>query len=798
MRRMKLNTKMSMKMKLKLKSKFKKKSKAKPSPCSSERGLRKRDVFANVLRFFRKLKGCVIPREGVSEPGKASTKNSLMVEHLIELDLPFAKLDDETFLEYLNELFVNKSTEMHSGIQDRESSEILRLSSNFLNLTPETFVETLEDTVGEEHISVKLLELLEVSLNQTPEEPVETKEFLQIPTQKLEMTSLEILSLVGATLALNPELEPAEILEFYNILEQETELVAVETIKPLDISLDQTPLESEETLESSEVSPLEQEPELVAVETIEPLDVSLDQTPLESEETLESSEVSPLEQEPELVAVETIEPLDISLDQTPLESEETLESSEVSPLEQEPELVAVETIEPLDVSLDQTPLESEKPLESSGVEFGCSTDNVEEEGCSSKMSEQKDKDKMMNKTVYNEGRSLESMTFNSLMTFSTLESSEAMKINNAEESGSSQTSLRPNGLGNSSIGLRNDDALSKTLLDGQSLCSPKLEARCGNPACNGLTKDMFSGFQGIISLKLEECCEGKVACKKPNSLTSNISPSSSTPKEEVTNTKGTNRNSGTKKRANRRRGKGKSNKTVVNDGKQNNPTGAKVTSGSPRIKDSESEIQTKMVDTKLEVPDVEVPDVEVPEVEASKIEAPKGENPKGEEEANISEAPKVEVLRLETSPKSVAIKTTSLNIHKVYPEQLKKLFDKQVAEKMASDPSKKWITPKNRKRNHKNKNNNSSSRGSSFNHQIARIVDEDRGYSKEIPHKISPKDTVAISDGKKQAALLPNFTPFEHPEDKEFFDFSTLLTDKEFLAKTNFNWADDPSIEDIL
>jgi len=760
MRRMKLNTKMSMKMKLKLKSKFKKKSKAKPSPCSSERGLRKRDVFANVLRFFRKLKGCVIPREGVSEPGKASTKNSLMVEHLIELDLPFAKLDDETFLEYLNELFVNKSTEMHSGIQDRESSEILRLSSNFLNLTPETFVETLEDTVGEEHISVKLLELLEVSLNQTPEEPVETKEFLQIPTQKLEMTSLEILSLVGATLALNPELEPAEILEFYNILEQETELVAVETIKPLDISLDQTPLESEETLESSEVSPLEQEPELVAVETIEPLDVSLDQTPLESEETLESSEVSPLEQEPELVAVETIEPLD--------------------------------------VSLDQTPLESEKPLESSGVEFGCSTDNVEEEGCSSKMSEQKDKDKMMNKTVYNEGRSLESMTFNSLMTFSTLESSEAMKINNAEESGSSQTSLRPNGLGNSSIGLRNDDALSKTLLDGQSLCSPKLEARCGNPACNGLTKDMFSGFQGIISLKLEECCEGKVACKKTNSLTSNISPSSSTPKEEVTNTKGTNRNSGTKKRANRRRGKGKSNKTVVNDGKQNNPTGAKVTSGSPRIKDSESEIQTKMVDTKLEVPDVEVPDVEVPEVEASKIEAPKGENPKGEEEANISEAPKVEVLRLETSPKSVAIKTTSLNIHKVYPEQLKKLFDKQVAEKMASDPSKKWITPKNRKRNHKNKNNNSSSRGSSFNHQIARIVDEDRGYSKEIPHKISPKDTVAISDGKKQAALLPNFTPFEHPEDKEFFDFSTLLTDKEFLAKTNFNWADDPSIEDIL
>ena len=439
-------------------------------------------------------------------------------------------------------------------------------------------------------------------------------------------------------------------------------------------------------------------------------------------------------------------------------------------------------------------MESEKPLESSGVESGCSTDNVEEEGCSSKMSEQKDKDEMMNKTVYNEGISLESMTFNSLMTFSTLESSEAMKINNAEESGSSQTSLRPNGLGNSSIGLRNDDALSKTLLGGQSLCcSPKLEARCGNPACNGLTKDMFSGFQGFISLKLEECCEGKVACKKPNSLTSNISPSGSTPKEEVTNTKGTNRNSGTKKRANRRRGKGKSNKTVVNDGKQNNPTGAKMTSGSPRIKDSESEIQTKIVDTKLEVPDVEVP-----EVEAIKIEAPKEENPKGEEEANISQAPKVEVLRLEASPKSVAIKTTSLYIQKVYPEQLKKLFDEKVAENMASDSSKKWITPKNRKRNHKNKNNNSSSRGSSFNHQIARIGDEDRGYSKEIPHKIIPKDTVAISDSKKQAALLPNFTPFEHPEDKEFFDFSTLLTDKEFLAKTNFNWADDPSIEDIL
>ena len=117
---------------------------------------------------------------------------------------------------------------------------------------------------------------------------------------------------------------------------------------------------------------------------------------------------------------------------------------------------------------------------------------------------------------------------------------------------------------------------------------------------------------------------------------------------------------------------------------------------------------------------------------------------------------------------------------------------------MASDPSKKWITPKNRKRNLKNRNSNSSSIGSSFNPQISRVMDEDRGYSKEIPRKIIPKDKDAISDSKKQAALLPNFTPFEHPEDKEFFDFSTLLTDKEFLAKTNFNWADDPSIEDIL
>ena len=396
--------------------------------------------------------------------------------------------------------------------------------------------------------------------------------------------------------------------------------------------------------------------------------------------------------------------------------------------------------------------------------------NVDEEECCPETSEQNEKDEIMNATLNTEGRSLESMSYNSLMTFSTLESSEAMKINYAKESGSSQTSSRPNGLGNSSIGIRNDDVLSKeTLSGGQSLCSPKLEAGCGNPACNGLTKEMFSGFQGFISLKLEECCEGKVACKKPDSLTSNISPSSSTSKEEVTNTKGTKRNSGTKKRANRRRGKGKSNKTVGNDGKQKNLTGAKVTSGSPRIKDSEVEIQTKIVDTNMEVPDVEVP-----EVEAIKVEAPKGEDPKGEEEANTSEAPKV------------------------YPEQLKKLFDEQASENMASHPSKKWITPKNRKRNLKNRNGNSSSGGSSFIPQISRVVDEDRGYSKEIPRKIIPKDKVAISDSKQQAALLPNFTPFENPENKEFFDFSTLLTDKEFLTKTNFNWADDPSIEDIL
>lgn len=61
-----------------------------------------------------------------------------------------------------------------------------------------------------------------------------------------------------------------------------------------------------------------------------------------------------------------------------------------------------------------------------------------------------------------------------------------------------------------------------------------------------------------------------------------------------------------------------------------------------------------------------------------------------------------------------------------------------------------------------------------------------------------PEDKVAISDSKKQAALLTNFAPFEHPEDKEFFDISTLLTAIEFLAKTNFHGVEDPSLEDIL
>ena len=68
-------------------------------------------------------------------------------------------------------------------------------------------------------------------------------------------------------------------------------------------------------MESSEVSPLEQKPELAAVETIEPIDISLDQTRLEAEETLEYSEVLPFE---------TIEPIDVLLDQTRLEAEETL------------------------------------------------------------------------------------------------------------------------------------------------------------------------------------------------------------------------------------------------------------------------------------------------------------------------------------------------------------------------------------------------------------------------------------------------------------------------------------------
>lgn len=118
-----------------------------------------------------------------------------------------------------------------------------------------------------------------------------------------------------------------------------------------------------------------------------------------------------------MVVVETIKPIDVSLDQTPQEF-----------------------VEWYDICLDQTPLESEKSLESSGVKFGSSTDNVEEEGCCSGISEQKEKDEMMNETLNTEGRSLESMTFNSLMSFSTLESSEAMKINYAKESDSSQTS----------------------------------------------------------------------------------------------------------------------------------------------------------------------------------------------------------------------------------------------------------------------------------------------------------------------------------------------------------------------
>ena len=55
-----------------------------------------------------------------------------------------------------------------------------------------------------------------------------------------------------------------------------------------------------------------------------------------------------------------------------------------------------------------------------------------------------------------------------------------------------------------------------------------------------------------------------------------------------------------------------------------------------------------------------------------------------------------------------------------------------------------------------------------------------------------------LGDLEGQAALLPDFTPFEHPEDNAFFDFSTLLTEKELLAKQNFIWTDDPTIEDIL
>ena len=98
---------MSMEMKLNAKSKFKRSQK--PSPCTSGRRLRKRDVIEKVLRYFRKMKRGDRARECVPAPEQASTKNTPMVEHLIELDLPFAKLDDKTFLEYPKKFLVNKS-----------------------------------------------------------------------------------------------------------------------------------------------------------------------------------------------------------------------------------------------------------------------------------------------------------------------------------------------------------------------------------------------------------------------------------------------------------------------------------------------------------------------------------------------------------------------------------------------------------------------------------------------------------------------------------------------------------------
>ena len=48
---------------------------------------------------------------------------------------PFAKLEDEEFLEYLKEFLVNKSSEFLSAIQDKESSEIKSCSIKIKNLT---------------------------------------------------------------------------------------------------------------------------------------------------------------------------------------------------------------------------------------------------------------------------------------------------------------------------------------------------------------------------------------------------------------------------------------------------------------------------------------------------------------------------------------------------------------------------------------------------------------------------------------------------------------------------------------
>lgn len=48
-------------------------------------------------------------RECVPAPEQAFTKNTPMVEYLIELDVPFDKLDDKIFLGYLKKFLVNKS-----------------------------------------------------------------------------------------------------------------------------------------------------------------------------------------------------------------------------------------------------------------------------------------------------------------------------------------------------------------------------------------------------------------------------------------------------------------------------------------------------------------------------------------------------------------------------------------------------------------------------------------------------------------------------------------------------------------